>query len=245
MEFTQARIEAVRPAHVAIIMDGNGRWARSRGLPRSEGHRRGTEALRRAVTGAVELGLDYLTVFAFSTENWKRPAGEVDGLMGLLRRYLQSEIAEFHKNGVCLRVIGERGQLPGDVVLLIEDAESLTASNKGLTLVVALNYSGRQEFVVAARRLARAAVDGQLGPDRIDEDQVTERLVTAGIPDPDLIIRTSGERRLSNFLLWQSAYSEFVFLDKYWPDFGKEDLEAAILEYQGRRRRYGAVEEAS
>lgn len=242
MEFTQARIEAVRPAHVAIIMDGNGRWARSRGLPRSEGHRRGTEALRRAVTGAVELGLDYLTVFAFSTENWKRPAGEVDGLMGLLRRYLQSEIAEFHKNGVCLRVIGERGQLPGDVVLLIEDAESLTASNKGLTLVVALNYSGRQEFVVAARRLARAAVDGQLGPDRIDEDQVAEMLFTAGIPDPDLIIRTSGERRLSNFLLWQSAYSEFVFLDKYWPDFGKEDLEAAILEYQGRRRRYGAVE---
>jgi undecaprenyl diphosphate synthase len=245
MEFTQARIEAERPAHVAIIMDGNGRWARSRGLPRSEGHRRGTEALRRAVTGAVELGLDYLTVFAFSTENWKRPAGEVDGLMGLLRRYLQSEIAEFHKNGVCLRVIGERGQLPGDVVLLIEDAESLTASNKGLTLIVALNYSGRQEFVVAARRLARAAVDGQLGPDRIDEDQVTEMLFTAGIPDPDLIIRTSGERRLSNFLLWQSAYSEFVFLDKYWPDFGKEDLEAAILEYQSRRRRYGAVEEAS
>ena len=242
MEFTQARIEAVRPAHVAIIMDGNGRWARSRGLPRSEGHRRGTEALRRAVTGAVELGLDYLTVFAFSTENWKRPAGEVDGLMGLLRRYLQSEIAEFHKNGVCLRVIGERGQLPGDVVLLIEDAESLTASNKGLTLIVALNYSGRQEFVVAARRLARAAVDGQLGPDRIDEDQVTEMLFTAGIPDPDLIIRTSGERRLSNFLLWQSAYSEFVFLDKYWPDFAKEDLEAAILEYQGRQRRYGAVE---
>jgi undecaprenyl diphosphate synthase len=242
MEFTQARIEAERPAHVAIIMDGNGRWARSRGLPRSEGHRRGTEALRRAVTGAVELGLDYLTVFAFSTENWKRPAGEVDGLMGLLRRYLQSEIAEFHKNGVCLRVIGERGQLPGDVVLLIEDAESLTASNKGLTFIVALNYSGRQEFVVAARRLARAAVDGQLGPDRIDEDQVTEVLFTAGIPDPDLIIRTSGERRLSNFLLWQSAYSEFVFLDKYWPDFAKEDLEAAILEYQGRQRRYGAVE---
>ena len=245
MEFNQVRIEAVPPVHVAIIMDGNGRWARSRGLPRSEGHRRGTEALRRTVTGAVELGLDYLTVFAFSTENWKRPAGEVDGLMGLLRRYLQSEIAEFHKNGVCLRVIGERGQLPGDVVLLIEDAESLTASNKGRTLVVALNYSGRQEFVVAARRLARAAVDGQLGPDRIDEDQVSEALFTAGIPDPDLIIRTSGERRLSNFLLWQSAYSEFVFLDKYWPDFGKEDLEAAILEYQGRRRRYGAVEEAS
>ncbi|NIP16897.1 MAG: di-trans,poly-cis-decaprenylcistransferase, partial [Xanthomonadales bacterium] len=174
MEYTQTRIEALRPAHVAIIMDGNGRWARSRGLPRSEGHRHGTEALRRAVTGAVELGFDYLTVFAFSTENWKRPAGEVDSLMGLLRRYLQSEIAEFHKNGVCLRVIGERGQLPGDVVSLIEDAESLTASNKGLKLIVALNYSGRREFVVAARRLAKAAAVGELDPDRIDEDQVAE-----------------------------------------------------------------------
>ena len=242
MVFTQAKIEAVRPAHVAIIMDGNGRWARSRGLPRSAGHSRGTEALSRAVTGAIELELDYLTVFAFSAENWGRPAGEVDSLMGLLRRYLQSEIAELHKNDVCLRVIGERGQLPGDIVLLIEDAESLTTSNKGLTLVVALNYSGRQEFVMAARRLAEAAVAGELDPDRIDEDQVAEALFTVGIPDPDVIIRTSGERRLSNFLLWQSAYSELVFLDKYWPDFGKEDLEAAVLEYQGRRRRYGMVE---
>jgi undecaprenyl diphosphate synthase len=242
MEFTQVRIEAVRPAHVAIIMDGNGRWARSRGLPRSEGHRQGAEALSRAVKGAIELELDYLTVFAFSSENWKRPAGEVEGLMGLLRRYLRGEIAELHKNGVCLRFIGERGQLPGDIVPLIEDAESLTADNSGLIFIVALNYSGRQEFVAAARRLAQAAVAGQLDPDRIDEDQVAKALFTAGIPDPDLIIRTGGERRISNFLLWQSAYSELVFLDKFWPDFGKEDLEAAILEYQSRHRRYGMVE---
>jgi undecaprenyl diphosphate synthase len=242
MEFTQARIEAVWPAHVAIIMDGNGRWAGSRGLPRSEGHRQGAEALSRAVKGAIELELDYLTVFAFSAENWKRPAGEIEGLMGLLRRYLRGEIAELHKNGVCLRFIGERGQLPGDIVPLIEDAESLTADNSGLIFIVALNYSGRQEFVVAARRLAKAAVAGQLDPDRIDEDQVAKALFTAGIPDPDLIIRTGGERRISNFLLWQSAYSELVFLDKFWPDFGKEDLEAAILEYQSRHRRYGMVE---
>jgi len=242
MEFTQARIEAVRPAHVAIIMDGNGRWARSRGLPRSEGHRQGAEALSRAVKGAIELELDYLTVFAFSAENWGRPAGEIEGLMGLLRRYLRGEIAELHKNGVCLRIIGERGQLPGDIVPLIEDAESLTADNSGLIFIVALNYSGRQEFVVAARRLAKAAVAGQLDPDKIDENQVTEALFTAGIPDPDVIIRTSGERRLSNFLLWQSAYSELVFLDKFWPDFSKEDLEAAILEYQSRHRRYGMIE---
>ena len=160
MEFTQARIEAVRPAHVAIIMDGNGRWARSRGLPRSEGHRQGAEALSRAVKGAIELELDYLTVFAFSAENWKRPAGEVEGLMGLLRRYLRGEIAELHKNGVCLRFIGERGQLPGDIVPLIEDAESLTADNSGLIFIVALNYSGRQEFVAAARRLAQGGSGG-------------------------------------------------------------------------------------
>ncbi len=244
MEFTQARIEAMRPAHVAIIMDGNGRWARSRGLPRSEGHRQGAEALSRAVKGAIELELDYLTVFAFSAENWKRPAGEIEGLMGLLRRYLRGEIAELHKNGVCLRFIGERGQLPGDIVPLIENAESLTADNSGLIFIVALNYSGRQEFVAAARRLAKAAVAGQLDPDKIDENQVTEALFTAGIPDPDVIIRTSGERRLSNFLLWQSAYGELVFLDKFWPDFSKEDLEAAVLEYQSRHRRYGMVVDA-
>ncbi len=225
-------------------MDGNGRWARARGLSRLAGHSRGAEALRRTVTAASELGLDYLTVFAFSSENWERPAAEVDGLMGLLRRYLMGEVADLHENGVCLRFIGERSRLPGDVVELIADAESLTAGNKRLTFVVALNYGGRREFVLAARRLAAAAAAGGIDPDSIGEEQVAAALFTADIPDPDLIIRTGGERRISNFLLWQSAYSELVFLDKCWPDFGKEDLEAAILEYQSRHRRYGMVVDA-
>ena len=225
-------------------MDGNGRWAQSRGLSRLAGHSRGAEALRRTVTAARELGLDYLTVFAFSSENWERPAAEVEGLMGLLRRYLRGEVAELHENGVRLRFIGEHDRLPGDIVELMADAESLTARNEGLTLTVALNYGGRREFVLAGRHLARAAVGGVLDPDSIGEDEVASALFTADIPDPDLIIRTGGERRISNFLLWQSAYSEFVFLDKYWPDFGKEDLEAAIREYQSRHRRYGAVVDA-
>ena len=231
MESTQAWINEAPPKHIAIIMDGNGRWAAQRGQPRLTGHSRGAEALRRAVSAAGELGLDYLTVFAFSSENWERPAAEVEGLMGLLRRYLRGEIAELHENGVRLRSIGERERLPRDIVELIADAESLTAGNGGLTLVVALNYGGRREISLAARRLAQAAAAGQLDPDKIDEDQ-------------DLIIRTGGEWRISNFLLWQSAYSEFVFLDKYWPDFGKEDMKAAILEYQSRQRRYGALAES-
>ncbi len=244
MESTQAWINEAPPKHIAIIMDGNGRWAAQRGQPRLTGHSRGAEALRRAVSAAGELGLDYLTVFAFSSENWERPAAEVEGLMGLLRRYLRGEIAELHENGVRLRSIGERERLPSDIVELIADAERLTAGNGGLTLVVALNYGGRREIALAARRLAQAAAAGQLDPDKIDEDQVTGALFTADIPDPDLIIRTGGERRISNFLLWQSAYSEFVFLDKYWPDFGKEDMKAAILEYQSRQRRYGALAES-
>ncbi len=244
MDSTQVWIERARPAHVAIIMDGNGRWARSRGLPRSAGHSRGAEALRRAVTAAIELGLDYLTVFAFSAENWRRPVREVDGLMGLLRHYLMGEISELDGNGVRLRFIGARERLPADIIALIDDAEARTLGNRQLTLVVALNYGGRQEFVAAARRLAAAATAGRLDPEKIDEEQVAGALFTAGLPDPDLVIRTSGERRISNFLLWQTAYSELVFLDKFWPDFAKEDLEAAILEYQDRQRRYGAVEEA-
>lgn len=225
-------------------MDGNGRWARSRGLPRSAGHRRGAEALRRTVSGAIELDLSYLTVYAFSTENWERPAAEIDVLMGLMRRYLRSEIAELHENGVLLRFIGERADLPADIVGLIEDAETLTNGNNRLTLVVALSYGARQELVAAARALARAVAAGELDPNEIDESRVASGLFTVGLPDPDLIIRTSGEQRLSNFLLWQSAYSEFVFLEKYWPDFGGEDLEAAILEWQKRHRRYGMIVEA-
>jgi undecaprenyl diphosphate synthase len=244
MDSTQAWIERGRPAHVAIIMDGNGRWARSRGLPRSAGHSRGAEALRRAVRAALELGLDCLTVFAFSSENWYRPAREVDGLMGLLRHYLKGEIGELHGNGVRLRFIGARERLPADIISLIDESEARTRDNGQLTLVVALSYGGRQEFVAAARRLAAAAAAGRLDPDKIDEDQVAAALFTAGLPDPDLVIRTSGERRISNFLLWQTAYSELVFLDKFWPDFDKSDLEAAILEYQKRQRRYGVLEEA-
>ena len=229
------------PAHVAIIMDGNGRWAETRGLPRSAGHRRGAEALRHAVSAAIELGISYLTVYAFSSENWKRPADEVDGLMGLLRWYLRAEIAELHKNGVRMRFIGERSHLPADVMDLIGKAETRTADNEGLVFVVALSYGGRQELVTAVRRLAEAVEAGQLDPSDIDERRYAAELGTAGIPDPDLIIRTGGEQRISNFLLWQSAYTELLFLDTLWPDFSKEDLAKATHEYQNRRRRYGAA----
>ncbi len=229
------------PNHVAIIMDGNGRWAKARGLPRAAGHSRGAEALRHTVSAAIELGIPYLTVYAFSSENWGRPPAEVDGLMVLLRRYLRGEIAEFHRNGVCLRVIGERSRLPLDIVRLIEDAEASTAGNQQLTLVMALSYGGRQEIVAAARRLAEAAAAGRLDPRAIDDGRFAAELLTGGLPDPDLVIRTSGEQRISNFLLWQSAYSELVFLDKHWPDFVKEDLVGAVREFHKRDRRYGAA----
>jgi undecaprenyl diphosphate synthase len=222
------------PAHVAIIMDGNGRWAKARGLPRAAGHNRGVETLRHTISAAIELGITYLTVYAFSSENWGRPPTEIAGLMGLLRRYLRGEIAEFHKNGVRLRVIGERSRLPLDIVRLIEDAEASTAGNRQLTLVVALSYGGRQDIVAAVRRLAKAAAAGSLDPRAIDDKQFAVELFTGDIPDPDLVIRTSGEQRMSNFLLWQSANSELVFLDKYWPDFNKEDLAEAVHEFHRR-----------
>ncbi len=241
MDAVRARLKGSPPAHVAIIMDGNGRWAKARGLPRAAGHSRGAEALRRTVSAAVELGIPYLTVYAFSSENWERPPAEVEGLMGLLRRYLRGEIAELHKNGVRLRVIGERSGLALDIVRLIEDAEARTAGNRQLTLVVAFNYGGRQEILAAARRLGEAATAGRLDPRAIDEGRLAAELFTGGIPDPDLLIRTSGEQRISNFLLWQSAYSEFIFLDTLWPDFSKEDLAAAVREFQKRDRRYCAA----
>ncbi len=236
-----ARPKVPLPAHVAIIMDGNGRWAKARGLPRATGHRRGAEALRDTVSATIELGIPYLTVYAFSSENWERPSAEVDSLMGLLRRYLRGEIAELHKNGVRLRVIGERSRLPLDIVRLIEDAEASTAGNRQLTLVVALSYSGRREILAAARRLAEAAAAGRLDTRAIDDGRFAAELFTRGIPDPDLVIRTSGEQRISNFLLWQSAYSELVFFDKHWPDFVKEDLVGAVREIRQRDRRYGAA----
>ena len=229
------------PVHVAIIMDGNGRWAKARGLPRSAGHKKGVEAVRRTVEAARELGIGYLTIFSFSSENWRRPEEEVSDLMGLLRFYLRSEIAELHKAGIRLRVIGERARLSADIIRLIENAEELTAGNRTMTLVVALSYGARQEIVLTARRLAEEVKAGRLDPEDIDEAAFTGRLFTADIPDPDLMIRTSGEKRLSNFLLWQSAYAEFVFTDTLWPDFTKRDLEAAIEEFHRRERRFGAT----
>ena len=229
------------PAHVAIVMDGNGRWARARGLPRAAGHRQGAEALRRTIVGAGEIGIRYLTVFGFSSENWNRPLGEVQDLMGLMRHYLRSEIADLHAQGARLRVIGERGRFDPDIVALIANAEELTRGNDRLNLTLAISYGGRDEIVVAARALAADAAAGRIDPATIDAAAFTGRLFTADIPDPDVVIRTSGEKRLSNFLLWQSAYAELVFVDKYWPDFGKADLEDAVHEFRRRERRYGAV----
>ncbi|MDX1574876.1 MAG: isoprenyl transferase [Kiloniellales bacterium] len=229
------------PTHVAIIMDGNGRWAKARGLPRTAGHRRGAEAVRRAMIGAAELGISYLTLYGFSSENWKRPLTEVDDLMGLLRRHLQHDIAKTAEEGVRLCVIGERERLPIDIVRLIGDAEERTRNNDRITVAIAISYGSRQEIAAAARYLAAQAVAGKIDPDAIDEDVFAGCLMTAGMPDPDLVIRTSGEQRISNFLLWQSAYSELIFVDKLWPDFDKEDLAEAIREFQQRDRRYGAV----
>ena len=229
------------PAHVAVIMDGNGRWAKARGLPRTAGHKKGVDAVRRTVEAAGELGIDYLTIFSFSSENWRRPEEEVSDLMQLLRFYLRSEIADLHRNGVRLRVIGDRSRLSTDIVGLIENAETLTRDNRKLTLVVALSYGSRQEITLAARRLAEEVKAGALDPSEITEDRFSERLFTADIPDPDLIVRTSGEKRISNFLLWQAAYAELVFVDTLWPDFTKRDLEAAIEEFHRRERRFGAT----
>jgi undecaprenyl diphosphate synthase len=229
------------PRHVAIIMDGNGRWAKARGLPRTAGHRKGADSVRASVKAARELGIGYLTLFGFSSENWRRPAEEVGDLMGLLRFYLRNEIAELHQVGVRLRVIGDRSRLAKDIVELIEKSEAMTQANTALTLVVALSYGGRQEIVEAARRLALEAKEGRLDPAEIDEAAFAARLFTDGIPDPDLLIRTSGEMRISNFLLWQAAYAELVFLDVLWPDFSRLHLEDAIRQFNARERRYGGT----
>ena len=229
------------PNHVAIIMDGNGRWAKARGLPRVAGHRRGAEAVRRVVRGAGELGIPVLTLFAFSTENWTRPAGEVSDLMGLLRHYLRNELEELHKNGARLRVIGNRDGLAADIVRDIADAENLTRNNSRIDVNICINYGSRDEILRATRSLARQVAAGALEADRIDANLFERELLTAGVPDPDLLIRTSGEQRISNFLLWQCAYSELVFVDTLWPDFGKDDLERAVAEFRRRERRYGGV----
>jgi len=229
------------PRHVAIIMDGNGRWAAARGLPRAEGHRRGVEAVRRTVRAAGEIGIKYLTIFSFSAENWTRPASEIGELMGLLRRFIRNDLADLHKSNVRVRIIGERKGLESDIGRLLEEAEDLTKDNDGLTLVVAFNYGARQEIARAARRIAEVVARGTMTLAGITVDTVTGFLDAPDVPDPDLIIRTSGEQRLSNFLLWQSAYSELVFVPNYWPDFDRAALEAAIREYKQRERRFGGL----
>jgi len=231
------------PSHVAIIMDGNGRWAKARGLARFEGHRRGVEAVRRVVRSAIEHGVRYLTVYSFSSENWRRPPDEVAMLMGLLKRFIRNDLAELHKNGVRVRVIGERDPLAPEIASLLTEAEGRTRDNSGLTLTVAFNYGSRQEIVAAARRLALDVRDGRVNVDTIGEDEFAARLDTAGLPDPDLVIRTSGEMRLSNFLLWQAAYAELVFLPILWPDFDDAAFVSALKQYASRERRFGAVVE--
>ena len=235
----QAPFEA--PRHVAIIMDGNGRWAAARGLPRSEGHRRGVEALRRTVRAAGELGVGILTIFSFSSENWSRPPAEVRDLMALLRRFIRNDLAELHGNNVRVRVIGERAGLAPDILRLLEEAEELTRRNDGLMLVVAFNYGARQEIARAARRLAHEVREGRLEPEAVTAESLARFLDAPDLPDPDLIIRTSGEQRLSNFLLWQAAYSELVFVPIHWPDFDRAVLEQALAEYRRRERRFGGL----
>ena len=228
------------PRHVAIIMDGNGRWAAARGLPRGEGHRRGVEALRRTVRAAGDLGIGFLTIFSFSAENWSRPPAEIRELMGLLRRFIRHDLADLHREGVRVRVIGEREGLDAEIRRLLDEAEELTKHNEKLVLVVAFNYGARQEIARAARRMAAAVVAGDLAVSDVTAEKLAGYLDAPDLPDPDLIIRTSGEQRLSNFLLWQAAYAELVFLDVLWPDFDAKHFGAALAEYARRERRFGA-----
>ena len=242
VEPTPGYDDLIVPTHVAIIMDGNGRWANARGLPRVAGHQRGADSVRVAIESAIKYGVRYLTLYSFSSENWKRPADEVGDLMGLLRRYLRSEINELHQNGVRLRMIGERSDLSSDIVDLIEECEKRTAGNTRLDLIIALSYGGRMEIVNAVKAIVEMSVTGDLSQDQINENLLESYLDTSGIPDPDLLIRTSGEKRISNFLLWQLSYAEFIFLDTMWPDFKEKDFTSAISEFGRRERRFGATD---
>jgi len=233
--------DAPKPRHVAIIMDGNGRWAKARFLPRAAGHRQGVEAVRRVSRAARALGIDVLTLYAFSSENWRRPEEEVSDLMGLLRHFLASELDELVSEGVKLRVIGDYRRFSDDLVAMIDGAIALTASNPGPTLVIALNYGAQAEIVTAARRLAAAARDGRLDPETIDGAMLESELETHDLPPLDLLIRTSGEQRLSNFLLWQAAYAELLFVDTLWPDFNEKTLAEALDEFGRRQRRFGGL----
>lgn len=229
------------PKHVAIIMDGNGRWARERGLPRREGHRAGAESVREAVEGCKELGIRFLTLYAFSSENWKRPRTEIRALMELLERFLREKTPEIHKQGVRLRAIGRLSRLPKSCRRALDDAIAHTSSNTDLDLVLALSYGSREEIVDASAEIARQATAGRLDPSELDCERFASFLYTSDLPDPDLVVRTSGEFRLSNFLLWQLSYAEVVITRKYWPDFKKDDLLSAVEEYARRHRRFGAI----
>jgi undecaprenyl diphosphate synthase len=229
------------PNHIAIIMDGNGRWAAQRGLPRTEGHRRGVEATKECVRAAADMGVSYLTLFSFSKENWKRPPQEVNYLMGLIRRFIRRDLAELHENNVVLRIIGSEEGVSPDILKMMREAVALTRNNTGLQLTIAFNYGARDEIVRAAKRVAELVKAGKLSSEDIDQNTLANYFDTAGLPDPDLIIRTSGEQRISNFLLWQCAYSEFLFVDNFWPDFTRQTLESAIASYQSRDRRFGGL----
>jgi undecaprenyl diphosphate synthase len=230
------------PRHVAIIMDGNGRWAAARGLPRSAGHKVGVDALRRAVRAASQFGIEYLTIYSFSSENWSRPATEVSFLFDLLRRFVRQDVAELHQAGVKIKIVGSRENLEPSMVSLLDDAERLTRDNAKLTLVVAFNYGSRQEISRAAAAIARKVANGELNPSDISPDTISQNLGTAGVPDPDVLIRTGGEQRISNFLLWQCAYTEFVFVDEFWPDFTEEIFGRALEEFRLRDRRFGGLQ---
>ncbi len=229
------------PRHLAIIMDGNGRWAQKRGLPRTVGHKQGVEAVRDAVKSAREIGIEYLTLYSFSSENWNRPEAEISELFGLLRMFIRRDLADLHKNNVCVKVIGRKKGVPEDILCLLDEAQNLTSKNTAQTLIIAFNYGSRDEITDAVKQIASDVASGKLKVDDITDGTITNAMDTAGIPDPDLLIRTSGEVRLSNFLLWQMAYSELVFLDCLWPDFSKKDLESAISIYQSRTRKFGGL----
>jgi undecaprenyl diphosphate synthase len=232
---------ACTPSHVAIIMDGNGRWATQRGLPRSAGHRQGVEALRRTVRAAPELGISVLTLYSFSTENWSRPQAEVRFLLELLRRFIRTDVAELHQSNVRIMIIGDRDGLERGLRSMFEEAEALTRANTGLKLVIAFNYGSRQEITRAVQALAQKVADGSLAPADITPAVIGNHLDTAGLPDPDLLIRTGGEQRISNYLLWQCAYTEFVFLPEYWPEFDAAMLARAIDTFRLRDRRFGGL----
>ena len=227
--------------HVAIIMDGNGRWAAQRGRPRSHGHKAGVEALRRTVEAAGDLGIEILTVYAFSTENWRRPPDEIDTLFSLLRLYVRADLARLEREGVKVRIIGRREGLPADINRLIDHVHQATSHNTGRILQIALNYGGQDELVRVAQELAAEVAAGALTPDAITKELIHDRLDTAGLPDPDLVIRTSGEMRISNFMIWQAAYAEFITTSALWPDFDRTHLEAALDEYRRRERRFGGI----